>query len=404
MPDQLALGPPFGDPPPEDVGAKTHARYRYQWEIGARTCIAMLTQPELAGILCEWHEDHVVLFKGGTAELVSVKHREPSEGPWTLRGLCLEGGVAHLYRRWLALGRAPGCRVFTNGGLNTSEGEARSFAEACHSRSPDEVRGFVGRIQSHLGAEDADDVVAFCLILSIEAARPGRAHIKASNIQDLMMPALAALGIPTAYPHKPYEACVSLVERASRDQEQKVTLGSIADVDRLDGNVALGELLQSRTVTPSQVRAAVLNAVTAGGIPLAPQQPIPTTSVLVRKLSRGGVGPTAIRSAQRERALWAELEARFRGDLPGADSEVEDLRTRVLDGVAAAEEEILSQEHRAAYGPELLAMVRQRLTVEGLTRPPMFPLEDVHLLGLAFQLTDECQVWWSEEFDVEAAV
>jgi hypothetical protein len=41
--EQLALPDKLRQEPAEDVGALTHARYRFQWEVGARTCIAMLT-------------------------------------------------------------------------------------------------------------------------------------------------------------------------------------------------------------------------------------------------------------------------------------------------------------------------------------------------------------------------
>jgi Cap4 dsDNA endonuclease len=402
--EHLPLGAPFDTLPPEDVGATTHARYRYQWEVGARVCLAMLGEDGPSAILCEWHEDHVVFYGDGTAELVSVKHREVSEGPWTLRGLCVDGGVAHLFQRWLGLERVPRCRVATNGGLNTGPGESRAFVDACHSRDPEAIRRFGPQIQGHLGAATVEDVIAFCLILSVESGIPGRAHIAASNIQDLLAPGLAHLRVSAADPRRVYEACVGLVEGASRDVGQRVTLGSMADVNRLATRVTTAALLESRLVTRSQVRSCVMNALTSGGFPLAPTRPVMSRSVLIRKLERGGIGPTSRHSAQRERALWAELEARYRSDLPGVNSELEDLRTRVLDLVSAAEVEVLSKDHAVQYGAALLAKVRDTLQVGRLTRTPALPIEDVHLLGLAFQLTDECEVWWSEEFDVEAAV
>lgn len=390
--------------PPEDAGAVTHARYRYQWEVGARTCIASLTEESIAGLLCEWHEDHVVAFGDGAAELVSVKHREASQGPWTLRGLCVDGGVAHLYQRWIGLSRIPRCRVFTSGGLNSDDQDSRAFADACHSRDEREIRPFARQIQRHLGAADAEDVVAFCQVLSIEAAQPGRPFIEATNIQDLLLPALRAMHVTATDPRRVYEAIVGLVERASRDREDRVSLGSVADVHRLDKDVARAALLASRFVTRSQVRAAVLEAIRPGGIRLAPSEPIPTRTNLQVKLERGGVGPTSIRSAQRTRALWAEVEARFRGDYPGADVEIEDLRTRVLEAVSAVEDDVLGDTHPTPYGPTLLSRVRSALRIEAIAPAAVFPIEDLHLLGLAFQLTDECQVWWSEEFDLRATV
>ena len=178
----------------------------------------------------------------------------------------------------------------------------------------------------------------------------------------------------------------------------------MADVGRLDTDTAVAALIRSRLVTRSMVRAAVVGAIAQGGLALAPSGAIASRSVLVRKLERGGIGPTGIRSAQRLRAVWSEHEARFRADLPGANREMEDLRTRVLDAVSSAEDRVLSQPRNDPYGPELMTQVRDSLHVDRFGRTPIFPIEDSHLLGLVYQLTDECEVWWSPEFDVEAAV
>ncbi len=76
--------------PREDVGAQTLARYRYQAEVAARSAFAMLDR-SIRAILCEWHEDHVVFYQDGLSELVSVKHREPNQGPWRLTVLVSDG-------------------------------------------------------------------------------------------------------------------------------------------------------------------------------------------------------------------------------------------------------------------------------------------------------------------------
>jgi hypothetical protein len=113
---------------------------------------------------------------------------------------------------------------------------------------------------------------------------------------------------------------------------------------------------------------------------------------------------TGISSAKRLRAIWSELEARYRSDLPGSNSEIEDLRTRVLDLVSAAEAQVLRNGRTEPYGAEMMTHVRDLVRVHGLGRTPILPIDDRHLLGLVYQLTDECEVWWSERFELEAAV
>lgn len=43
--------------PEEDSGSDTLGRYRYQAEVAARECLAMLTEDAIDFVVCEWHED-----------------------------------------------------------------------------------------------------------------------------------------------------------------------------------------------------------------------------------------------------------------------------------------------------------------------------------------------------------
>lgn len=401
--DQLQLPAGLAGAPSEDIGAVTHARYRYQWEIGARALIGMLVDNRLQALLCEWHEDHVLIFSDGEAELISVKHREGSESPWTLRGLCVTGGVAHLYDRWLRLHRRHRVRVVTNAGLNTDQGEAADFAAACHSRSNDAVRPFARRIMTHLGAESEEDTARFCMELSVESGAPGRGHITATNVHDLMNPALTQLGMQGVDPDRAYEACVALVESASRDEAQRLTLEDVGDIGRSDSDAVLAAVLRSRLITRDVVRATVTRSAATGSPLLAPSGPVSIRSRLARKLEQGGIGQTGIQSAQRLRAIWSELEARFREDLAGADSEMGDLRTRVLSVVSAVENQVLSSGAAQPIGRELKSALERELRVAALGRVPGVPIDDAHLMGLVYQLTDECEIWWSEVFDMSTA-
>lgn len=85
-------------------------------------------------VRCEWQEDWV-LYSGDTVELVSGKHRDPSEGAYTtVVKLADDGGLAHLFNRWAAMQEKPLCRLVTLGGL--SSGPPRKLlAAARHFRS-----------------------------------------------------------------------------------------------------------------------------------------------------------------------------------------------------------------------------------------------------------------------------
>ncbi|MGW2684598.1 dsDNA nuclease domain-containing protein [Streptomyces sp. NPDC001414] len=119
--------------PEEDSGSDTLGRYRYQAEVAARDCLAMLTQDAIDFVVCEWHEDFVVAWTDGSVELVSVKHREGTQGPWTLAELCKSGGLTHLFDRWCACECAANVRLrlATNAALKPGKGNAGVLARMC---------------------------------------------------------------------------------------------------------------------------------------------------------------------------------------------------------------------------------------------------------------------------------
>jgi hypothetical protein len=67
-----------------NTGPETRARFRYQDECLALRCIANLASDEIEMFITEWATDYVVVARDGRRELVSVKHRDPTElrGSW----------------------------------------------------------------------------------------------------------------------------------------------------------------------------------------------------------------------------------------------------------------------------------------------------------------------------------
>lgn len=86
-------------PPPDDTGAATAARYRFQSEVIARDAISCLLTGRGA-VVCEWQQDAIVIHGKDDVELLSVKHIEASQGRWTRRQLIDAGGLRQLFERW----------------------------------------------------------------------------------------------------------------------------------------------------------------------------------------------------------------------------------------------------------------------------------------------------------------
>ncbi|MFB6561524.1 dsDNA nuclease domain-containing protein [Streptomyces sp. NPDC056400] len=83
--DEGFVHPIFRVAPAVDIWSDTLGNYRYQAEVAAQICVALLTQGFVESVVCEWHEDFVVSYADGSVELVSVKHRGKRRNPWNVR-------------------------------------------------------------------------------------------------------------------------------------------------------------------------------------------------------------------------------------------------------------------------------------------------------------------------------
>src|SRR5450759_129806 len=396
-----SIGGPLVVPPAEDAGSVTQDRYDFQHHCTARRAITMLTGDAIQAIVCEWHEDYLVVYRNGATELVSVKHLEPSQNRWTTPQLCEEGGLKHLFERWLGTGKQSRCCLETDAGLRSGSGQPQELAHACHRFDQPALAAWAPKLARSLGAEeDVAPVIAFLLILSIDAGLPGREHIRDHQIQALMRPALIRIGYPEARAAAAYDAVVVEVGRANRGESGSFNaLAVLADVDRLGTDAQLRQDMALRTLD----RLRLMRVITALDDPIRPllvPARVDEPTAMVKKLARGGLGPAGLSSAKRLRATWLRLRDDWSKDLPGEEPEIEDLVSQVLLIVQQAE--TAAMQEGSAYGRSMQQQLEQRLRLDQLPRRPALPLLDQHLMGLVYQLTDDCVVWWSEIFDVLA--
>ena len=114
-------GPTFDiNKDPRNTGPETRARYRYQDECLALRCIADLASDNIDLFVTEWATDYVVRTRDGGHELVSVKHRDPHQGDWTLSRLKQSRVFTDLFRHWRANGKSSYCTFESNAGRNCS--------------------------------------------------------------------------------------------------------------------------------------------------------------------------------------------------------------------------------------------------------------------------------------------
>ncbi len=361
--------------PSDDSGSETMARYAFQITVTAIECVHLLIDESIEEIVCELDEDFVVVRSSGT-ELVSVKHLEPSRGPWTLASLIGDGGLKHLFENWKASGKRHSCRLMTNGGLKTGANEASAIRKACEGEGLESTSVLLaGRI----GAESAEEAREFLQHLTIQDELPKRDDLKAKFLVDGLPSIRDQLEWPEKECAERFEAlCTAVWEAAKTDfrSEDRSIDG------RGDKTLTTFRTIAKKTMTRAKIEAAVIN--------VTPASP----TIMVEKLDRGGFHPTDVERCKRLRSEWLVYEQRWDPGLPGPAIGTQ-IRRQIQDLAAEAEADVLPSSE--PYGREMRAALLARsegLQIElgGET------LSTELLLGAAYDETDKCNIWWSELF------
>ncbi|MEU9233358.1 dsDNA nuclease domain-containing protein [Streptomyces subrutilus] len=238
--------------PVEDSGSDTASRYNFQYQCAARHCFAMLNDSQLSAIICEWHVDYILGYHDGTYELVSVKHREPSLGPWSFSDLWNRGGLTTLFERWKSTPESS-CRLVTNGALKPTQGDALSFATALTRKSADNWITDVAKKLS-CGEQQAK---SFLLKLRIEHGIPDRVTLRSHEILTTVAKSLEDAQMAVAPPDA-WDSIVALVAFKSRDLDNR-DLSSIdlASPVALDSDTLISSKVARRTIRRVDVTEAL---------------------------------------------------------------------------------------------------------------------------------------------------
>jgi hypothetical protein len=99
----------------------TRGRFRYQDECVALRCIANLASEQLTAVIVEWSADYIAVLPDGDPELVSVKHRDPGAGEWTMSRL--REPLQDLHRVWQLEGERCTCAFASSAAVTTKTRE-----------------------------------------------------------------------------------------------------------------------------------------------------------------------------------------------------------------------------------------------------------------------------------------
>lgn len=334
-------------------------------------------------IRCETHDDFTVYLADGGMEIVSVRYRDAGRGRWTLASLKSDRVLEKLFGNWLRLGERPRCRLVTNCALGP---DARKFKNCCEQGASRERLDHAISLRASLTAE-TEQIDRFLDVLVIESREVGRDNVEAVEARHLA-PELRLLHLADIYDPRYFSAIVDAVARANR---------AVGVIDGAATDVSESARRRRQSDARSFDRAKVIGVlldVGRGGEPLMASgtDSRRVATKLVRKLEAGGVPPTTVEAAQMLRAAWTDLESRWRAEVPGGDAEWNDLRARVLHIVSKAERSI---DRSGQYGVEMLAEIERILTLDALGRLPAMQVSRLSLLGLVYEMSDECLIYFS---------
>jgi tetratricopeptide (TPR) repeat protein len=247
---------------PRNTAPETRARYRYQDECLALRCIANLTCDEIDLFVTEWATDYVVRARDGGQELVSVKHRDPHQGEWTLSRLKQSRVFTDLYRHWRANGKSSYCTFESNAGF---EGPARKIHVACTRRRPEDIAEAVPIMARHLEISK-DHAREFLRYLTLrEAPLPRRDHITDTAVRTLAA-ALEQLDLDPRMADTCYEALIQRIAAAATDEPPTphVRAQRFAGLVRAITEHSEPERLAARTLRMDDLRKLIIQSATTG--------------------------------------------------------------------------------------------------------------------------------------------
>lgn len=385
-------------------------------------------------IICELHEDWVVQIGTG-AQLVSAKHREPSSGAWpTIKALVEDGGLGHLFARWLHLKRTPTVRLVTSAATATGDpsdlarcpdllklqtsGEELAEDETTTLRHcidqtarslmmyrkglPSSWQAADGaRAKNLIPGEDLlDAVTAFVKVLVIDQARPTRDLIAHAAPTLYARPITAKMGHPDHLASAVWEAVLQLFRLRMRDRGPSLRGGLSPVIARPENETrsASDSALETRVVTLDDVVLAV-NIALSHPVAYLPPQPSPRTTKLGIKMSVGDCSDTSIERAERLRLDYVRYRRERGKSVPGSSAEQRQIE-RKLHRIADEETE-QARVSTGNWGGDLWLSLSRRL------EDPSADMMDAGLdgdlmLGGICDLASRCQVWFSPRFDVDS--
>jgi hypothetical protein len=395
-----------------DPGDQVIRKFRYQHAYGVILSVVMITKVRpYRAIWCEQHEDLLAERNDDKFDAIQVKTRKAETGTWNISDEAFVKSIT----RFIDLNiKFPGkIRRFyfvSNADYSNSDSKKSSHLSPVKLLVAVKIIG----TQRELGGDAAK---GFAALAKATGRNADALFLVLKNVELVNGPTESAFEDEICQSHLPrikecqgltpksltrvLNSLVSLMERAadvqcsdpmrhciginSSDEDDPVLLGKRILAE--DIILTIREACNLGVQYPEELATLKLNPGEA------------TRSVLKKKMERGGLW--AQFEAMRRKALTAEyalLEVASRSaDGKQKNSQVENV---VLSECAEASLRVGAETN--PLGPPMLINVQDRLERIAKEDPSKVNYQPYEVLvGVAGLLTDDCQVWWSEKFELE---
>ena len=395
-----------------DPGDQVIRKFRYQHAYGVVLAILMLNQTRpYRAIWCEQHEDLLAERTDDLFEAFQVKTRKPETGSWNItdesfvksmkRFVDLDSKFPSKITKFYFVSNADYSNSDAQRSAHLSPIKLSKAVRAAKSKNDLESSASAG-FEALRVVTKRDGDALFSVLRRLELVHGPTERAFEDELCQTHLPTLSQCsGLSARSLAKVLNSLIGLMERAASLQSDDplrhcVGLTSADEVD---------PYLLGKRVCADDVTLAIRDAYYIGiqypeelaTLPLGIGQS--SSVVLKKKLDRGGLG--ARYEAMRRKVLTAEYALLDVSSRPaGGKQKIAQVQNVVFS--ECDEAHLRASSHQAPFGPAMLIDVYNRLEAIASNDPSKVNQQPYEVLvGVAGLLTSDCQVWWSDKFQME---
>jgi hypothetical protein len=393
-----------------DKGDETLHRYRYQAACAALFSLDLLDiNSEFEELFCEQYEDILILLKGGTFAGIQVKTREPKLGPFSFG----DTEVQDSFKRFVEL-EAQFPEKFSRYVICSN---CDFWAKRKDSTNPvyclDEIREnthinmdfvIIEKIGKIADATKTDHEFVLKVLKKVRLQRTMDLY---GFEEKLTKNVSVVVGKEKTY-ETIYGVALALINTMLRKSSlpQDSSKNGFLEFLQNPRTLKVESTIEDKRVTKKEIETLVANTLTSTTLRMA--KPMGLLNLpkgmkkLELKMANGGLSALDIDN-EKDLKYSAEMLLTnwfHRKGPEETESRYENLCVIVRNECIEAMD--LLKSSAPAFGTEMLNEVRRRLREKHSNNvASIYPdCAYEHLLGIAGILTEECKVWWSEEFPI----